>query len=147
MVPGYGRTVIPAAVCITPSHEKRPTQGRPFLAPAIYALTTRQFSRPMTGHTPQKLPAFAAISCIIALRAQNALRALNYDTTLRCLCQGQFYKILQKFGVYFVPFPQRFFDPGFSFSLLTGSVKRYPDNHTHRPCRWYARSPWGHALG
>ena len=27
-----------------------------------------QFSRPMTGHTPQKLPRFRAISCIIAVR-------------------------------------------------------------------------------
>ena len=29
----------------------------------------KQFSRPMTGHTPQKLPRFRAISCIIAVRA------------------------------------------------------------------------------
>jgi hypothetical protein len=29
---------------------------------------TGQFSRPMTGHTPQKLPPFGAISCIIAVR-------------------------------------------------------------------------------
>jgi len=28
----------------------------------------KQFSRPMTGHTPQKLPSFNAISCIIAVR-------------------------------------------------------------------------------
>ena len=31
----------------------------------------KQFSRPMTGHTPQKLPSFDAISCIIAVHAQN----------------------------------------------------------------------------
>jgi len=30
---------------------------------------TGQFSRPMTGHTPQKLPFFNAISCIIAVRS------------------------------------------------------------------------------
>jgi len=31
----------------------------------------KQFSRPMTGHTPQKLPSFQdAISCIIAVHAQ-----------------------------------------------------------------------------
>jgi len=29
----------------------------------------KQFSRPMTGHTPQKLPFFNAISCIIAVRS------------------------------------------------------------------------------
>ena len=28
----------------------------------------KQFSRPMTGHTPQKLPPFGAISCIIAVQ-------------------------------------------------------------------------------
>ena len=29
----------------------------------------KQFSRPMTGHTPRKLPFFNAISRIIAVRA------------------------------------------------------------------------------
>ena len=48
-----------AAVRITPGHEKWPTQGRPFLPKAQrYTLALRkQFSRPMTGHTPRKLPA------------------------------------------------------------------------------------------
>ena len=37
---------------------------------AIYASAKqKQFSRPMTGHTPQKLPFFNAISCIIAVRS------------------------------------------------------------------------------
>ena len=30
----------------------------------------KQLSRPMTGHTPQKLPSFDAISCIIAVRTR-----------------------------------------------------------------------------
>jgi len=45
-------------------------RGRPFSSAQRYTQALpKQFSRPMTGHTPQKLPAFAAISCIIALRA------------------------------------------------------------------------------
>jgi hypothetical protein len=46
-----------AAVRITPGHEKWPTQGRP--SPSRSDIRKRkqtQFSRPMTGHTPQKLP-------------------------------------------------------------------------------------------
>ena len=37
----------------------------------IRSAKQKQLSRPMTGHTPQKLPSFDAISCIIAVRAQN----------------------------------------------------------------------------
>ena len=51
-----------AAVRIIPAHEKWPTQGRPF---SIWRSDIRkrkqtQFSRPMTGHTPQKLPRYAS---------------------------------------------------------------------------------------
>src|SRR5699024_6220072 len=57
-----------AAVRIIPGHEKWPTEADPFsMRPAIYASALKQFSRPMTGHTPQKLPPSGAISCIIAL--------------------------------------------------------------------------------
>jgi len=45
--------------------DTRPT----FPLPQRYTLRKqKQFSRPMTGHTPQKLPSFNAISCIIALQ-------------------------------------------------------------------------------
>ena len=45
--------------------DARPT----FLLPQRYTQRKqKQFSRPMTGHTPQKLPFFNAISCIIAVR-------------------------------------------------------------------------------
>ena len=44
-------------------------RGRPSSKAQRYTLArSEQFSRPMTGHTPQKLPRFRAISCIIALR-------------------------------------------------------------------------------
>jgi len=45
--------------------DARPT---PFLPQRYTQRKTEQFSRPMTGHTPQKLPPFGAISCIIAVR-------------------------------------------------------------------------------
>ena len=46
--------------------DARPT----FLLPQRYTQRLqKQFSRPMTGHTPQKLPFFNAISCIIAVRS------------------------------------------------------------------------------
>ena len=49
--------------------DARPTHSP---AAAIYARRLqKQFSRPMTGHTPRKLPFFNAISRIIAVHAQN----------------------------------------------------------------------------
>ena len=64
---------------------------RPTLVPgaAIYANAFEQFSRPMTGHTPQKLPRFRAISCIIAVRVVIPT-ALSYDTTPLNHCQAFF---------------------------------------------------------
>ena len=56
---------------------------------AIYANAFEQFSRPMTGHTPQKLPRFRAISCIIAVRVVIPT-ALEYDTTPLPHCQALF---------------------------------------------------------
>jgi len=59
-----------AAVRITPSHEKWPTEADPFFSAQRYTQAlSKQFSRPMTGHTPRKLPFFNAISRIIAVRA------------------------------------------------------------------------------
>ena len=59
---GYGRTVfcgIHATVRIILSHEKWPTQADPFPRRSdIRSANLGQFSRPMTGHTPQKLPFF-----------------------------------------------------------------------------------------
>ena len=41
----------------------------------------KQFSRPMTGHTPQKLPFFNAISCIIAVRSADFAHARSIILT------------------------------------------------------------------
>ena len=47
-------------------------RGRPILHSRsdIRKRFLKQFSRPMTGHTPRKLPSFDAISRIIAVRAE-----------------------------------------------------------------------------
>ena len=42
-----------------------------------YTPHTVCLSRPMTGHTPQKLPFFNAISCIIAVLAQSCPLGAN----------------------------------------------------------------------
>ena len=66
------RQDVRAAVRIIPSHEKWPTEADPSSVPGdIRQRFQKQFSRPMTGHTPRKLPFFNAISRIIAVHAQN----------------------------------------------------------------------------
>jgi len=70
--------------------DTRPT----FLPPQRYTLRKqKQFSRPMTGHTPQKLPFFNAISCIIAFaQGRLCLHALDNNTTETFICQLLFSK-------------------------------------------------------
>jgi len=53
----------------------------------------KQFSRPMTGHTPQKLPPFGR-NLLHHRSAQRRLRlhALDYDTTETAFCQYIFWK-------------------------------------------------------
>ena len=70
VVPGYGRTVVytPSCVSFRAMKNGRRKADLPPWRSDIRSVTG-QFSRPMTGHTPQKLPALAAISCIIAVRA------------------------------------------------------------------------------
>lgn len=48
----------------------------------------------MTGHTPQKLPAKAAISCIIAYTRRLPPHVPSYGTTNLPDCQGKFYTFL-----------------------------------------------------
>jgi len=69
-----------------------------------------QFSRPMTGHTPQKLPPFDAISCIIAVRwAEFPLHALDYHITQSSVCQQLFWKKSQFSLLFSVKPPEAFF--------------------------------------
>jgi len=61
----------------------RPRPTLPYQGAAIYASADKQFSRPMTGHTPRKLPFFNAISRIIAVHAQFPYTRLNNITSIR----------------------------------------------------------------
>ena len=108
VVPGYGRTAsVHAIVRIIPSQEKWPTQGRPSSCRSdIRKRKTGQFSRPMTGHTPQKLPPCGAISCIIAVRRIVSLYTLDYNTIPVLLCQAEIYK-----NFYYFRAKRRFFQP------------------------------------
>jgi hypothetical protein len=95
-------------VRIIPSHEKWPTQGRPFPCRSdIRVRKQKQFSRPMTGHTPRKLPSFDAISRIIAVRAQYPLHALDYDTTTSAICQALFRRKSQTLLDFFSHFAEK----------------------------------------
>ena len=51
----------------------------------------------MTGHTPQKLPFFNAISCIIAVRRIVSLYTLDNNTIPPRICQAQIHKKLFNF--------------------------------------------------
>ena len=67
---GYGRTLLSAPPCVSFRGMKIGRQAPTILPlPGDIRQRSEAFSRPMTGHTPQKLPSFNAISCIIALHA------------------------------------------------------------------------------
>jgi len=104
-------------VRIIPSHEKWPTEADPFFCRSdIRKRLQKQFSRPMTGHTPRKLPRFRAISRIIAVRILEVsgkirkfpLHALDYDTTLFFICQEEFQKKSQIRSAFFVDYGEIF---------------------------------------
>jgi len=81
-----------ATVRITLSQEKWPTQGRPFSCRNdIRCAKQKQFSRPMTGHTPQKLP-LTQRNLLHHRSAQGvvSLRVPDYDTTKPASCQQLF---------------------------------------------------------
>ena len=97
---GYGRTLLSAPPCVSFQGMKIGRQAPTILlSPAIYASAKEAFSRPMTGHTPQKLPLYSAISCIIALRsAELPPHTQGYDTTAVPNCQAFFQNNLQSFA-------------------------------------------------
>jgi len=58
----------------------------------------KQFSRPMTGHTPQKLPPLGRnLLHHRTAYARHPLRTQRYDTTPIQKCQAFFQNILQRF--------------------------------------------------
>ena len=113
-----------AAVRIIPGHEKWPTQGRPFSSQAQrYTLAYQeQFSRPMTGHTPRKLPAQpqspASSQCVVVF------------PTHRKHILPLLLSFVKHFSRNFFKIPKKFFD-GFG-----GSLKSVSQIHENRfiPC-------------
>ena len=114
-----------AAVRITPGHEKWPTQGRPFLPKAQrYTLALRkQFSRPMTGHTPRKLPAQpqspASSQCVELSRSHAPL----YYHQVVILSRG-----FPKLFLVFLKKPKNL------FGLTSGRIKNPDWQHTSLLC-------------
>ena len=84
--------------CVSLRAMKIGRQAPTILLPRRYTpAKQKQFSRPMTGHTPQKLPPFGAISCIIASLCAVSPHNLRYDTIYVTVCQALFQSFLQNF--------------------------------------------------
>ena len=106
------------SVRITPRHEKRPTFAGRIHRSDIRSVA-ESFSRPMTGHTPQKLPLSPEQSPASShLRAPLAIRAPLYTNTRSRECQALFFNFSHKISVsaatlYQYSIPPRFLDfPG-----------------------------------
>ena len=79
------------SVRITPRHEKRPTFAGRIHRSDIRSVA-ESFSRPMTGHTPQKLPLSPEQSPASShLRAPLAICAPLYNNTRSRECQALFF--------------------------------------------------------
>ena len=60
-----------------------------------------QFSRPMTGHTPQKLPLFRRNLLHHRSARIVSLHTLDYDTTIFPICQALFLELFTKNDLFF----------------------------------------------
>ena len=99
-------------------------RGRPILPRRsdIRKRLQKQFSRPMTGHTPQKLPSFDAISCIIAVHAQlSHARSIIIPPLLTFV--KHFFGINNKFP-YIISFILRCIFFAFLFSFSIDQIRR-----------------------
>ena len=118
--------------------DARPTS---FCRSDIRSAKQKQFSRPMTGHTPQKLPSFDAISCIIAVRAQNvptrARLSYHYLQGLSRTFSGK----ITKFLLFFQCFYQRKRQDSLGrphIGIYTVLKKSFSPQEIHRP--WNTQS-------
>ena len=90
----------------------------------------------MTGHTPQKLPAFAAISCIIAVRAQYPYARSSIIPSFSPFVKDNF-RIFYKISIEFLSISQNFLfahsppvPPYFLFPLPSSLFPKIPSLHT-----------------
>ena len=79
----------------------------------------------MTGHTPQKLPAFAAISCIIAVRAQYPYARSSIIPSFSPFVKDNF-RIFYKISIEFLSISQNFLFAHSPFFLLPYSLFPLP---------------------
>ena len=96
----------------------------------------------MTGHTPQKLPAFAAISCIIAVRAQYPYARSSIIPSFSPFVKDNF-RIFYKISIEFLSISQNFLFAHSPFSLLPYSFFPIPSSlKSPQPPYRPQRLPW-----
>ena len=94
----------------------------------------------MTGHTPQKLPAFAAISCIIAVRAQYPYARSSIIPSFSPFVKDNF-RIFYKISIEFLSISQNFLFAHSPFSLLPYSLFLLPSSLFLLPSSFFPKIP------
>ena len=96
----------------------------------------------MTGHTPQKLPAFAAISCIIAVRAQYPYARSSIIPSFSPFVKDNF-RIFYKISIEFLSISQIFLFAHSPFFLLPYSFFPIPSSLFLLPSSFFPKIPPG----
>ena len=96
----------------------------------------------MTGHTPQKLPAFAAISCIIAVRAQYPYARSSIIPSFSPFVKDNF-RIFYKISIEFLSISQNFLFAHSPFALLPSSFFPIPSSLFLLPYSLFPKIPPG----
>ena len=94
----------------------------------------------MTGHTPQKLPAFAAISCIIAVRAQYPYARSSIIPSFSPFVKDNF-RIFYKISIEFLSISQNFLFAHSPFFLLPYSFFPIPSSLFPLPSSFFPKIP------
>ena len=94
----------------------------------------------MTGHTPQKLPAFAAISCIIAVRAQYPYARSSIIPSFSPFVKDNF-RIFYKISIEFLSISQNFLFAHSPFALLPSSFFPIPSSLFLLPYSLFPKIP------
>ena len=96
----------------------------------------------MTGHTPQKLPAFAAISCIIAVRAQYPYARSSIIPSFFPFVKDNF-RIFYKISIEFLSISQNFLFAHSPFFPIPSSLFLLPYSLFLLPYSLFPKIPPG----
>ena len=96
----------------------------------------------MTGHTPQKLPAFAAISCIIAVRAQYPYARSSIIPSFSPFVKDNF-RIFYKISIEFLSISQNFLFAHSPFFPIPYSLFPIPSSLFLLPSSFFPKIPPG----